>query len=217
MTTLASSAAATPLTLEYLVHHDAEIHSTDGTLEFEDFSAHLSGAPGEDLSRFLVITLVDGLRLEVTSGEFLPTGAELFLHFEVETEDDDHHPHHSKPSDPIRSMSLALTGGSVLSTLTGEMVAIPEDDDEHHPSTPLAEVVAALITPPGPYGAADFSKPSHEFYAAATFRAGDGYPGADASTGAEMRFSTQPIPEPSSALLLGLGLLLLSRRGGARS
>ncbi|MCS5638567.1 MAG: hypothetical protein NZ990_18790, partial [Myxococcota bacterium] len=71
-----SVANATPLTLEYLVSHDAEIHSTDGTLEFEDFSAELTGMAGADLSRFLVVPLVDGLRLEVASGEFLPTGAQ---------------------------------------------------------------------------------------------------------------------------------------------
>ena len=229
MTTVAS---ATPLTLEYLVSHDAEISSTDGSLEFEDFSAELTGMPGADLSRFLVVPLVDGLRLEVTSGEFLPTGAELTLHYEVETEDESHRHWYSHP-DPIRSMSLALVGSSVLSSLSGEMVALSDDDDHHHyyrhyrhhhhhyhhgHGGALAEVFASTTTPPGPYSAADFSEPSDEFYARATFSgdAGDGSSDSGPPSGAEMRFSAEPIPEPSSALLVGLGLMALSYRAAQR-
>jgi len=210
-------ANATPLTLEYLVSHDAEIHSTDGALEFEDFSAVLSGMPGADLSRFLVVPLVNGLRLEVASGEFLPTGAQLVLHYEVETEDeseDEGHAHGSAHPDPIRSMSMTLVGSSVLAPLSAGMVALPDDDDHHHGAA-LAEVFASTATPPGPFSAADFSEPSHEFYARATFSGGGGGSSRDSSPapiGAEMRFSTQPIPEPSSALLMGLGLLVLASR-----
>ena len=231
--TLASSAGAEGVSLADLVHHDGRIESTNGALKFDDFSASLHGLPRSELSRFLVVPLVDGFRIQVNSDSFLPSDTRLTLRYEAEREDDfddgshgfglggDGDDHQLTPS--IRSMSLGLVGTSFL-PYAGEMKARGDDDDEFHPhghdeDRLIGQVRASTRPPPGPFAATDLDRPSRELDIVAIFL---GLGGPDAPIGdspypaAEMRFSFRAIPEPSSVVLVSLGLFglsIFSKRG----
>lgn len=215
----AGSASATPLSLAALVADDGEFESTNGALEFEDFSAYLIGSPDSDLARFLIVPLIDGFRLEVASGAFLPPGAELVLSYEVESEgeDEEHHRHgrHSSrdsAADAIRSMSLEILGTSVIEPFSARMTAFADDGED---DSPIGDLYASA-DPLGPlYAATDLTSPEREIHILARLVAGEGsgkYPASATFRGTEMRFSAQPIPEPSSLLFVAVGLLGLAMR-----
>ncbi|MDG2335252.1 MAG: PEP-CTERM sorting domain-containing protein [Myxococcota bacterium] len=182
------SAAATPVTLADLVNSGGELESLDGNLEFEDFSAGLEGAPQSALSLFSVVPVASGFRLDLAPGHGLASGTELILAYEVESED-----HYY--GDPIRSMAIEVLGTSFFS---GGMIAFDDDDDDR----PYLGVVDASLEPGAPtFDAVNLAMPAHEILIIARMVIGD-----DAGGGTEMTFSAQPIPEPSTGLLLGLGL-----------
>ena len=233
----AFSAGGSALSLADLIRNDGRVESTNGALKFDDFSASVRGLPRSQLSRFHVVPLLDGFRVETDSDFFLPEGAQLTLRYEAESEGDDadafehfgggHHfgGRHDKSDDddhhfasPLRSMSLGLVGTSVLS---GQMTAWGDDDSRHHDEDQvLGTIRASTRPPPGPFGATDLDRASRELDIVAIFLGfGDGgAPGGPLQRGsgppprpgAEMRFSTQPIPEPSTVVLMGLGLLGLT-------
>jgi len=227
-----------------LIRNDGRIESTDGALKFDDFSASLHGLPRSELSRFLVVPLIDGFRIQVNSGSFLPEDTRLILRYEAESEDDfshsshgshgrghkrgfgDGYHHHDDDEPPLRSMSLGLVGTSFLS-YAGEMKARGDDDDDeghyyfhdHDEDRVIGQLRASTRRPPlGPFAATDLDRPSGELDIVAVFLGLGGaaapigeslHPGA-AGPGAEMRFSFQAIPEPSSVVLMSLGLFGLS-------
>ena len=236
----AFSAGSSALSLADLIRDDGRVESTNGALKFDDFSASLHGLPRSQLSRFHVVPLLDGFRVETDSDFFLPSGAQLTLRYEAESEGDEadafehfggghhfgcgHHfgGGHDKSDDddhrfasPLRSMSLGLVGTSVLS---GQMTAWGDDDSRHHDEDQVLGTVRAFIR--GPFDATDLDRASRELDIVAIFLGfGDGGApvgplqrgsGPPPRPGAEMRFSTQPIPEPSTVVLMGLGLLGLT-------
>lgn len=225
--TLASSAGAEGVSLADLVRNDGRIESSNGAIKFDDFSASLQGLPRSELSRFLVVPLVDGFRIQVNSDSFLPADTRLTLRYEAESEDDfSHSSHggghgwsgdgHDRLEQPLRSMSLGLVGTSFLS-YAGEMKA--RGDDDHDDDRVIGRLRASTRTPPGPFAATDLDRPSRELDIVAIFLGlggpdapiGDSPHAAGASVpGAEMRFSFQAIPEPSSVVLMSLGLFGLS-------
>ena len=233
--TLASSAGAEGVSLADLVRNDGRIESSNGALKFDDFSASLQGLPRSELSRFLVVPLVDGFRIQVNSDSFLPADTRLVLRYEAESEDEFSHSSHGgghgwsgdghhRLEQPLRSMSLGLVGTSFLS-YSGEMKARGDDDDDeghhfhdHDGDRVIGRLHASTRPPPGPFAATDLDRPSRELDIVAIFLGLGGpdapagnspHPGA-AVPGAEMRFSFQAIPEPSSVVLVSLGLFGLS-------
>ena len=245
----AGIAAATGFSLDALVQSDREFKSTNRQLEFEDFSATVSGPSGVDLASFLLVPLLDGFRIETRSGEPLPEGVELILGYTVESKargpKNHSRPWHRRrpPERPLESMSIGIVGTSILDgPLSSGMEAFPEEGNhpaslgEVHASTgpggtifadtdladPSAEIriLAYLVTGvdgflaqtgnrsdgdnDGPYYHED-----HEYYEHDEFES--------SGNGVEMRFSAEPIPEPSSALLLGFGLAVLSSWNRQRS
>ena len=225
----AGTAFATPISLAALEATDGEFESTNGALEFEDFEAHLIGSPDSDLARFLIVPLIDGFRLEVASGAFLPLGAELVLSFEVESEGEDDdgndgHDRHSRDSDSesIRSMSLEILEASllgrsaVIGALSAEMAAFADDEDD---DPPIGELFAFTNPPGSLYAATDLASPEREIGVLVDLLSADMVDllsrqrlVGEEVVGVEFRFSTQPIPEPSSFLLVAVGLLGLSAR-----
>ena len=229
----AETAFATPISLAALEATDGEFESTNGALEFEDFEAHLIGSSDSDLARFLIVPLIDGFRLEVASGAFLLPGAELVLSFEVESEGEDEgedddgndgHDRHSRDSDSesIRSMSLEILEASllgrsaVIGALSAEMAAFADDEDD---DPPIGELFAFTNPPGSLYAATDLASPEREIGVLVDLLSADMVDllsrqrlVGEEVVGVEFRFSTQPIPEPSSFLLVAVGLLGLSAR-----
>ncbi|MDE0885787.1 MAG: PEP-CTERM sorting domain-containing protein [Myxococcota bacterium] len=185
---MVSSASATPVTLADLVNSQGEIESLDGNIEFEDFSAGLEGAPQSALQLFSVVPIASGFRLELAPGHGLASGTELILAYEVESED-------AHASDLIRSMAVEVVGTSFFSA---GMIAFGEDDD-YRPYLGLVD--ASLESGEPTFDEVNLAMPAHEIFIIARLVIGD-----DAGGGTEMNFSSQPIPEPSTALLLSLGL-----------
>lgn len=249
----AGIAAATGFSLDDLVRSDREFKSTNRQLEFEDFSATVSGPTGVNLASFLLVPLLDGFRIEVASGEALAEGTELILSYTVESEarGPQNHtrpwPHHRPPERPLESMSIGIVGTSILDgPLASGMEAFPEDGNH---AASLGEVHAS--TGPGGtiFAETNLTDPSSEIRVLAYLVAGvDGFfpqmgnrsdDNNDGSylyehyyehheyyehnefessgNGVEMRFSAVPIPEPSSVLLVGFGLAVLSSWSRQRS
>ena len=210
-----------PISLASLVASGGEIESANGRLEFEDFSAKLLNAPQSDLSLFQVVPVADGFRIELVPGRSAPSGTQLLLGFEVEAEneddDEDKDKHESLGLDRIRSMSLEILGVAALGFASAEMTAFADDDDDAPP------LLGALFTSTAPgqsaYSATDLASPSREIYVMALLIVGVesvGYAAHPGPSGTEMRFSADPIPEPSSVLLVGIGLLVLGVRARRR-
>jgi hypothetical protein len=200
---VATPAAATSFSLADLISSEGEFESADGGLEFGDFSAFLEGAPKSDLSQFSIVPILHGFRVEAGPGQTLPEGAELFLSYEVESEG-------SYPvSAPLVSMALEITGTSVVS---GEMTAFGDGPGD---SAELGAVEASISAGGEAYSAVDFTSPRDEIHIFTKLVIADNPEIADPDGGAaEMTFSVQPVPEPSTALLvvLGLGGLSIFRR-----
>jgi hypothetical protein len=233
-----SAASATGFSLDELVNSGGGMSSTDGTLQFKNFSAALRGGHSDlDLDEIMLVPLTDGFRLSVAPSGFLPSETELTLSYTVRSV--------SSGSDlgaghrsgfgysalsraPIESMSIAAVGTSVLDApVSAEMEAFDRNawgrsatsignvqisgnpGEEAFDATALVDpasyvrVIAHLI---GAVGVPGYH--------------GNGYRDGDAlslESGTEMRFSTQqPIPEPSSALLVAIGLATLCSRSSRR-
>lgn len=200
---VASPAAATSFSLADLISNDAEFESADGGFEFGDFSAYLEGAPESDLSRFSIVPILHGFRVEAGPGQTLPGGAELILDYEVESEG----PHSG--SAPLMSMALEITGTSIV---LGEMAAFGEGHGDH---SKLGEVEVSISAGGEAYSAVDFTSPRDEIQVLAKLMVGyDSEVAGPEGGAAVMTFSVQPVPEPSTALLvvLGLGGLSIFRR-----
>ena len=248
---LTSIASATAFSLDDLVNAGGRMSSTDGTLQFKNFSATLhEGDSDLDLDEIMLVPLIDGFRLSVAPGGFLPSDAELTLSYTVRSLSSGsdlgatHHSgygHSTWSRPPIESMSIGVVGTSVLDApFSAEMEAFDKNPrwhsaasignvqisgnpgDEAFAATNLADpdssirVIARLIT------GADES--GHDDHGEHHDDDDDGHHGhhggGDAlslESGTEMRFSTQqPIPEPSSALLVAIGLATLCSRSSRR-
>jgi len=202
----ASTAIATSFSLIDLVENDVEFESLDGGLDFEGFSASLDGAPGSDLSLFSVVPVLHGFRVELGSGQSLPGGAELLLSYQVEGEE------HDAQTAPLMSMALGLSGTSILSA---DMIAVG-DGDAYPGSDPILGELTVSIEAGGVSSAAvDFTTPRDEIQVQLRLVfTGDSSHSPEEGGSIEMGFSSEPVPEPSTGLLviLGLGGLSIFKR-----
>lgn len=238
-----STVSATAFSLEGLVDSGGRMSSTDGALQFKKFSATLhEGHSDLNLDEIMLVPLVDGFRISVAPGGFLPSDTELTLSYTVRSGSSDsdhgasHHSgywHSTSSGTPIESMSIGVVGTSVLSgPFSAEMEAFDGSPRWHSTGASIGNVQVSGNPGEDAFSATNLDDPDSSIRVIAHLIIGAGESGDhddhddddgtfSLESGTEMRFSAQPIPEPSSALLVAIGLAALSsrsswRRGRAR-
>ncbi len=235
---LTSIASATAFSLDDLVDSRGRMGSTDGTLQFKNFSATLhEGDSDLGLDAIMLVPLIDGFRLSVAPGGFLPSDAELTLSYTVRSlssgsdlgaTDHSGYGHSTWSRPPIESMSIGVVGTSVLDApFSSEMEAF-DRNPRWHSAASIGNVQISGNAGDEAFAATNLADPDSSIRVIARLITGADesghHAGGDAlslESGTEMRFSTQPIPEPSSALLVAIGFATLGslsswRRSRAR-
>jgi hypothetical protein len=188
------------------------------------------------LDEIMLVPLIDGFRLAVAPSGFLPSETELTLSYTVRSV--------SSGSDlgaghqsgfgysalsrtPIELMSIAVVGTSVLNAPVSAEMEVFDRNAWGRSATSIGNVQISGNPGEEAFAATNFVDPDSDIRVIAHLNTGAGEPGhhgygdgdGDAlslESGTEMRFSAQPIPEPSSALLVAIGLATLCSRSSLR-
>ena len=192
------------ISLRRLVEGGGQFDSQNGDLTFGHFSAEVSGHALRNLDFYRVIRLDDGFRLYAPMIALFGSDAQVELGYSVEAAD----------GQQIDAISLSFLGGAIFGGTQTRLSAFDRGGDElatlrvfntgifgrnvHADHSRLGEAVNALLV--------DETIEVRSGLFSLAWRV-------------DHRFRTAPIPEPTTALLLGLGMagLAFAGRSGDRA